>query len=63
MLEELINGTWVRVQLEKSVCGSLLLEAMESLGVDELTAGIIYNAVKKAGHAAFLGDLAQPIKL
>jgi hypothetical protein len=63
MLCKLINDNWVRVQISFDEANSLLLEAMESLSVDEFTKNIIYEAVKKVGQDAFSDDLAQPIKI
>lgn len=60
-VEMLVNVTWIRVQLPKDICDSLLLEAMTSLGVDEITKSIIYNAVKDFGNNSFSDDLAKPI--
>lgn len=57
------DGSWLRVQLDKTTCDALLLEAMDSLGVDQTTRQIIFRAVSEFGDGAFSGDLAQPIKL
>jgi hypothetical protein len=59
--QQRMDGTWVRVALPKDQADALLLEAMESLGVDFETRETIYEAVTKLGDSAWLGDAAQPI--
>jgi hypothetical protein len=59
--QQQVNATWVRVMLPKDQADALLLEAMESCGVDFATRETIYEAVTKLGDNAWLGDAAQPI--
>lgn len=65
MLEvsEDFGKTWRRVIPEKDYDDSLLLEAMQSQGVDDVTARIIYEAVKNFAYGAYGDDAAEPIKL
>lgn len=55
------SGQWIRIAADKNLADSLLLEAMESLGVSEFDRQAIYNAVKDFGDSAYIGDMAQPI--
>ncbi len=45
-----------KANLSKSECDSLLKEAMELSGVDEITANIIYQGVNLGGATAFKED-------
>ena len=56
------NGTdFVKADLPKDQCDALLLEAMESLGVDLFTRNTIFEAVAHFGQPAFdAGRKAKP---
>ena len=53
------NGAaWLPAALSKEKCDALLLEAMQSLGVPDIEAGTIYDAVVMAGRTSFEKDRA-----
>ena len=61
-LEIYTETGWEKAELDKPACDNLLLEAMETLGVDDLTCRTIYEAVKLAGRQAFNEDRDEPIQ-
>jgi hypothetical protein len=52
------EGVWKRANLTKEQCDNLLLEAMASLNVDEVTRQTIYEGVAIGGHNSFEQDRA-----
>jgi hypothetical protein len=50
-------------QASKSECDALLLEAMQSLGVDSILAKTIYEGVALGGQSSFDADRAAQSKL
>lgn len=58
-LQKMEAGIWQKATLTQEQCDGLILEAMESQGVNMFECELVYRALRLFGHTAFAADRAK----